>query len=116
MQHRQLQGMIPDFKIQTADGKNGISGKIRLGELKGIGNVKTHYPRKAGLAAQTPYHGVNQRARRLDGEYLRKAKSLDQKFNGTAGGVVGPVEQHLRSYQYTSTGGSWFSSWCSGVW
>jgi hypothetical protein len=36
---------------------------------------------------------VNQRARRLNGEYLRKAKNLDQKFNGTAGGVVGPVEQ-----------------------
>jgi hypothetical protein len=35
--------MIPHFKIQTADGKNGISGKIRLGELKGIGNVKTQH-------------------------------------------------------------------------
>jgi hypothetical protein len=30
MQHRQLQGM------------NGIPGEIRLGELKAIGNVKTH--------------------------------------------------------------------------
>jgi hypothetical protein len=39
--------MIPDFKIQTADGKNGIPGKIRLGDLKGIGNVKTHYPPSA---------------------------------------------------------------------
>jgi hypothetical protein len=43
-----------------SDWKNGISVKIRLGELKGIGNVKTHDPRKAGLAARTPYHGVNQ--------------------------------------------------------
>ena len=31
MQHRQFQGMIPDFKIQTMDGPNKTPGRIRLG-------------------------------------------------------------------------------------
>jgi hypothetical protein len=75
-----------------------------LGELKAVGNVKSHYPRTEGIA-RTPFHGVTKRANALDGEYLRKAKTTLRSTKWAQ-----PRSTSGRS----STGASWFSGWCSG--
>jgi hypothetical protein len=54
MQHRQLQGMIPDFNIQTADWKNGIPGKIRLGEAEGNPQREDALPAEGGAGSTNP--------------------------------------------------------------
>jgi hypothetical protein len=96
-------------------------GWQRLGELKGIGNVKSHYSQKEELVAQTPFHGVNQRARRLDGSrYLRKVRPFQyqgQQFGFGAFGDLSPdfdvpvqdtattgARNHWRKMQYEAFG------------
>ena len=73
---REMQGLVPDFMFQF-DGENGGASKQRLGELKGIGDVPTHY-KPTGQRSRTPFDAVNTRAAKLDTEYLKKAQKLDQ--------------------------------------
>jgi len=96
---REMQGMVPDFRLLMATLENGMPGRRRLAELKAIGNVASHYPRINGRRASTPFYGVNKRAEKLDNEYTKKAQKLDQAYNGASVGEIGPVEAYLRSYQ-----------------
>jgi hypothetical protein len=100
MPNRQLQGLIPDFKFQLAAEPNGTPGRQVLGELKAVGTSRITRAQKGLLRGLRSMGLPRQRANALDGEYLRKAKKLDQKFNNVKFDEVGPVEEHLRSFQH----------------
>ena len=81
---RQRQGILPDFLLDCPPIR-------QLAELKSISMSRTWY----GRASTVPCHAVRARAEKIPGEYRRKAVSLDQRFNNTPPGVVGPVEARL---------------------
>ena len=43
-------------------------------------------------------YAVKKRAASIPGTHLRKARTVDQRFNGTAVNAVGPMEQRLKDF------------------
>ena len=94
---RQRQGICPDFLIPRWN-----LGRDQLFELKTMGypNPDTENPANysSKKSNQTRRHAVNQRERRIQSEYFKKAREADRDYNGTPEGVQGPIEQRLSQY------------------
>jgi hypothetical protein len=94
---RQRQGICPDFLIPRWN-----LGRDQLFELKTMGypNPDTENPANysSKKSNQTRRHAVNQRERRIQSEYFKKARKADRDYNGTPEGVQGPIEQRLSQY------------------
>ena len=107
------QGLVPDFRVE---GERG--GEDQLCELKVISASRSRYPRNP--QPRDGIRAVDRRAAGLTGEYLRKARQVDQQFCGTPappppvpGGQqqprpIGPVERRL--LQFGEVRG-----WCFGA-
>eukprot|EP00037_Helgoeca_nana_P028923 m.342991 g.342991 ORF g.342991 m.342991 type:complete len:727 (+) comp27865_c4_seq3:52-2232(+) len=90
---RERQGVVPDFTITDGD-------ITKILDVKGAGLNKSRYI-DAQPANATPLLGyaVQKRAKTVPREYERKAhQNIDVKFNGTAPGDVGPMEQCLKDH------------------
>ena len=76
--------------------RTGPSGDVTrsLAELKIIGAGPSRYPR--GLASSRD-KAANRRARLLPAEYRHKLSQIDQVYNGTRQGEVGPCVARLES-------------------
>ena len=100
---RKRQGILPDMMATCRQGP-GEPARSTLIELKTLHYGATTYPdtdQRCGAVAQ--------RASRIGAEYLRKARTLDRTWLGTAPNQQGPVELHLRDH-----GAVWgvvFGSW-----
>ena len=83
---------VPDF---VAPCRLDSEGPVRdiLFELKTLHHSAATYP-----ANPERCHAVARRASGLNTEYLRKARSLDQRFLGVSADCQGPVELRVRSY------------------
>jgi hypothetical protein len=90
--NRERQGLVPDLMWRDGDGDR------RLGELKSISLSPSHY--KTNILAQHVHnaYAVKRRAASIPGTYVRKARRVDQRFNGTAVNAVGPMEQRLKDF------------------
>ena len=71
-----------------------------LGELKCTGQTKRDYNQ---VTVRTRNKAVNQRAGRVHGEYHRKARKADERYNGfdhaaAGAGSMGPIQQRLTSF------------------
>jgi hypothetical protein len=51
----------------------------------------TRYPTRRGAA-------VKARAQTVFTDYRKKARNEDHKYNGTAAGAVGPIEERLQQF------------------
>jgi hypothetical protein len=78
---RNRQGKIPDGIIHLAPDL--------LYEVKTISASPTHYGHAANLSA------VDRREAKINGEYMAKARTIDQKWNATPAGTQGPCETAL---------------------
>jgi len=92
MSVRKRQGLVPDFMLK-------LTRNIRtLAELKTIAQCKTWYTK----AAVTRKRGgaVEKRAKKLDKEASKKARSIDIKYNGLnpQDPGMGPVQARLESF------------------
>merc|ERR1712155_4056 len=87
---RKVQSIVPDMMISVPEEGNFVP---RLHELKIISSSKTRYtPHRQGQEAT---RAVDKRASELNGEYIKKARTTDQLYCGTAPGTTGPVETKL---------------------
>ena len=87
---RKVQSIVPDMRISIPEEGNFVP---RLHELKIISSSKTRYtPHRQGQEAT---RAVDKRASELNGEYIKKARTTDQLYCGTAPGTTGPVESKL---------------------
>ena len=87
---RKVQSIVPDMRISIPEEGNFVP---RLHELKIISSSKTRYtPLRQGQEAT---RAVDKRASELNGEYIKKARTTDQLYCGTAPGTTGPVETKL---------------------
>ena len=88
---RSRQGLVPDFKIVLPDKMEGT--KEALAELKVNNCCPSRYtPSGPNVKA------VNRRAQLLPGEYIKKAKDIDQKIINTPAGERGQVERRLDEF------------------
>ena len=89
---RTRQSIVPDFRISIpeAEGREVPT----LFEMKVISSCRTRYPRNP----QPESRAVDRRADLLQGEYLGKARKVDQKYGGTEVGKIGGVERKLLSF------------------
>lgn len=87
---RKRQGLVPDLMITVP-----VEGPERaiLFEIKTLHFGNSTYPPSTERCG-----AVARRARALPAEYAAKAREIDRKFCGTLPADVGPVEQHLRSF------------------
>jgi len=90
---RKVQGMVPDFLIT-------LMMNEELAELKCTGQTRTDFNHTTVLKR---CGGVEKRAGRVDGDYHRKARKADAKYNGfdhaaAGNGSMGPMEQRLTSF------------------
>ena len=89
---RKRQGLVPDFMIALPElGQSPGDATDELFELKTLHHGSTTYPVREGRA-------VNRRADAIPAEMHRKAQQLDQRFNATPAGEVGPVGTRLASF------------------
>ena len=93
--YKNQQGIIPDLAI-------GLD-PMRLGEIKGITPSKSRYDIPSSQATGLPRrnttnYAVQFRAGNIAKDYIKSAKKLDIKHNGTAVGQRGPMEIELRRY------------------
>ena len=90
--HRERQGLVPDFMWRDGDGDR------RLGELKSISLSTSHY--RTNILARNVHkaHAVKKRAASIPGTHARKARRVDQRFNGAAVNAAGPMEQRLKDF------------------
>ena len=100
---RKRQGILPDMMATCRQGP-GEPARAILIEFKTLHHGATTYPdtdQRCGAVAQ--------RASRIGAEYLRKARTLDRTWLGTAPNQQGPVELHLRGHG--AVRGVVFGSW-----
>ena len=88
---RTRQSMVPDFKISTQEGDREVPA---LYEMKVLSSCRTRYPRNPRPEARA----VDRRAELLQGEYVKKARTVDQKYGGADVGETGGVERKLLSF------------------
>ena len=89
---RTRQSIVPDFRISIPEA--GGREVATLYEMKVISSCRTRYPRNP----QPEGRAVDRRADLLQGEYLAKARKVDQKYGGTEVGQIGGVERKLLSF------------------
>jgi len=77
----------PDFCIGTE--------RQHLGEVKTIS--RGHYE-KSGTRKSTRGAAVKAKAQTVFTDYRKKARNADHKYNGTAAGAVGPIEERLQQF------------------
>ena len=87
---KKRQSIIPDMRISLPVEGNLVK---RLHKIKMISSSKTRY--KLHWAGQEALRAVDKRAGYLNNEYLKKARSTDLLYCGTAPGTTGPVETEL---------------------
>mgnify|MGYP000476727423 CR=1 FL=1 len=87
---RTLQGMVPDYSVKLDPQHSPI-----LGEYKCI-NTCASYHNSSTLKKRCG--GVEKRASMINGEYIRKAKAADKKYNrfDNRNGAKGPMELRLQ--------------------
>ena len=90
---RVRQAIVPDFKISQIE-PGGDREVPRLWELKAISSCKTRYPRNPRPEGRA----VDRRSDLLQGEYIKKARTTDQRYGGAVEGEVGRCEAKLLSY------------------
>ena len=89
---RKRQGLVPDFMIALpSPGQSPGDAHDELFELKTLHHGISTYPDRDGRA-------VNRRADAVIAQMNAKARQLDQRFNATAAGEVGPVEGRLAAF------------------
>ena len=89
---RKRQGLVPDFMLAVPElGQIPGDAPDELFELKTLHYSPTTYPPQGARA-------VNRRANAIATQMGGKARQLDQRFNATAVGEVGPVERRLASF------------------
>ena len=92
---RKRQGLVPDFLLRLPVGnRSSLNTECVLAELKVISRCQTRYKRNP----RHPEKAVVRRASLFAGEYLTKAKKVDQVYGGVQAGVVGPVQAKLLSF------------------
>ena len=71
-----------------------------LGEVKGVRPCKSRYwpPGQAAASFDEHAYAVNRREALVNAELLNRADKLDQEFNGTLVGAVGPLGAAFRQY------------------
>ena len=85
------QGYIPDILLH-------LSPPI-LEEFKGITPCPSWYDRYAPRASKDEFgYAVKLRQKGISRAYVRRARSIDQKYHDTSAGTVGPFEAALRAY------------------
>jgi hypothetical protein len=89
---RDRQGIVPGFSI------SGLDGKKCVGDVKTMIRGVVYLENKHRNVAFGP---VSDRAKRVNKECQKHAKDLDSKYNGTMGGVVGPVQRAVQSFGRT---------------
>ena len=89
---RKRQGLVPDFMVRCRRRDDGGIHALLL-ELKTLHHGSSTYP-----ASDIRCNAVSRRAASVHGEYLRKARWLDQRFLGAGPERQGPVEIKLRSF------------------
>ena len=100
-QNRRL-GLVPDFRIGDLNGELGndggpaVAGTQRLAELKRINLCHSRYPPRAVCRGHLV--AVNNRAAKIQPEYVKKARDLDEKYGTTPVGQPGPCFQRMRAY------------------
>ena len=98
---RERQGLVPDFKIDSASlsrRSGGIRGSSStLAELKFIHLGTTRYPRVVTEDGRRCY-AVAKRAREVGREMEASARKLDTIYGGHPPGADGPVFCRLRSF------------------
>ena len=90
---RQRQGLIPDF-LASFEPSAGAPAKEALLELKTLHCGSSTYDPSWSRRCEA----VRRRAEKVPGEYVCKARRLDQRFCGTAVGETGPVERKLAPF------------------
>jgi hypothetical protein len=98
---RMRQGMVPDFKVESASLSHRFGGirasSSTLAELKFIHLGATRYPRVVTADGRRCY-AVAKRASRVGPEMEASARRLDTEFGGQQAGTDGPVLRRLRSF------------------
>ena len=92
--YRERQGLVPDFLWRDGN----INGDQCLGELQSISLSLSSY--RTNVLARNVHkaYAVKKPAANVPGTYLRKARRVDQRFNGTPVNVIGPMEQRLTDF------------------
>ena len=85
---RTRQSIVPDFKISIPEGGRETP---TLYEMKVVSSYRTRYPRNPRAEGKA----VDRRAALLQGEYILKARKVDQIYGGAMVGEVGGVERKL---------------------
>ena len=77
-----------------------------LGEVKGVRPCKSRYwpPAQAAASFDEHAYAVNRREALVNTELLNRADKLDQEFNGTPVGTVGPLGAAFRRDSATANG------------
>jgi hypothetical protein len=94
---KKLQGIIPDIVIKmdylNVNTMSTFQGRQTLIDVKMVSPGLRYSDRVSNRQDV-----VNKRANEVNGEYYASAKALDQKFNGTIGNDIGPVQSILLTY------------------
>ena len=104
--HQQRQGLVPDMRIKVPKLPEPLhhrrDGTVTIGPEPGrpVESQVLHEV-KVISCSQTRYkptwkdRAVYERAKKLQQEYIVKARNADRKYNGVEEGVVGPTERKL---------------------
>jgi hypothetical protein len=102
LQQNTKKGLVPDLRIDDLNevlGSGGgpvVAGTQRLAELKRINLGPARYPEAVVCGGHAV--GVKRRAARIQPEYEKKARELDEKYGTTPAGQPGPCLLRMRSY------------------
>ena len=88
-EERNIQGIIPDIQYNKSQ---------EIDTSSTLGDVKTLSPCMEYISTYGNRKPVDVRADRVQSDYINKARRLDITHNGINAGELGPVENHLRSY------------------
>ena len=101
--HRQLQGIIPDIVIKAnsilaSDDKlpgNPLLNRQSIIDVKTLapGQTYSEHPNLNNNIA-----AVTRRQAKVNTDYHKSAQTLDQKYNGTLPNTIGPVETELNRF------------------
>jgi hypothetical protein len=95
--------MVPDLAVSCREDTDAPVRQVLL-EIKTL-----HYAPSTYTSSTQRCNAVARRAANVEVEYLRKARSLDQRWLGTIDGQLGPIELKLRSFG--GVRGLVFGSW-----
>jgi hypothetical protein len=94
---RKYQGIIPDIVVRGNSFTAAEANNIFVGR-ETLCDVKTLAPGLAYRRSSNLVKPVDERAKRVSGDYHKNAKALDLRFHGTAPDVIGPTQSALFEY------------------